>query len=205
LEAIDRHQANVVAVRATPVVYPVTSPSPLIAPPAQDAAGGVPAAALNNTLGEVAAVILVMLVVQPIDGIKAFLDEQLEVEGAANFNRTLLSLFSASSSILRYEAFPRNWLNISLLAHTAILKCLRLLSSTMIELNLPDLTASAAELDLPLWSACLETHFLLLNSDQVVIESFGPQVRRQPGPPSLRSCCQLTCSAETARRLAPGR
>lgn len=131
--------------------------------------------ALNNTLGEIAAVILVLLIVQPTDGIKAFLDEQLEVEGAANLNRTLLALFNAASSILRFEAFPRDWLNVSLLAHTAVLKCLRLLSSTMFASNFGDLTAQAS-VDSGLWNACLETHLQLLSSDQVVIESFGPQV-----------------------------
>lgn len=127
-------------------------------------------------LGEVAAVILVLLVVQPTDGIKAFLDEQLEVEGKDNLNRTLLSLFEASSSILRFEAFPRHWLNISLLAHTAILKCLKLLTGTMVALNVPA-SPSADTFNIPLWNACFQAQFLLLSSDQVIIESFSPQVR----------------------------
>lgn len=146
-------------------------------PPASSSDKDGPVTALNNTLGEVAAVILVMLLVQPTDGIKAFLDEQLEVEGAANLNRTVLSLFQASSSILRFEAFPQHWLNVTLLSHTVILKVLRLLAPTMVAINIPD-RSSTAPLDVPLWNACFETQFLLLSSDQVVIESFSPQKRR---------------------------
>ena len=75
-------------------------------------------------LGEAAIVILVLMLSAPKKHIVMFLESILEIEGRDHLAALLLQFFRVSASILNNEAFPKNWLNVNILAHRVLLKML---------------------------------------------------------------------------------
>ena len=71
----------------------------------------------------------------------------------------LLNTFGALGSLCKDEAYPANWLNITIIAHKAALKALRVSSRLMKRFFAPvfPVAANMAEgIDQPLWSAFIE-------------------------------------------------
>lgn len=136
----------------------------------------IPPKGLNILLGEISIVLLDLITLQPPKAMRAFFEEQIELESLEHFNRTTLSFFQVASSILAYDAFPKTWTNTAILALTSILKFTDQITKVMIR-GLPTSFGSVA-FNIELWRAAFTTVFALVSSDQLVIESFGPQVSR---------------------------
>lgn len=190
-QALERHRSPSTIASAVPVIFPSTSSFPLIARyPEGTSHGSVrpsstrrnqPSSAhhefLNCGLGEIAAVLSVLIMLSPAKHLAGFLDEQLDLEGPKKLVRFLENFFKVATSIIINEAFPSTWLNINVLAHQMVLKMASPLSALMIRDFVP--TADESEsFNTHLWKACLDMLLALLSSEQLTIEQFQPQRRR---------------------------
>lgn len=158
---------------------------------------------VQNALGEIAVVMITMIMLAPSRMLKNYLELMLEVEGKVNFGKFLSRLFKAFYSILKNKAFPSNWLNINVISHKAILKLIEVVSTILqrefiprdtpsdsnqriSETNYPRGRGSRRDNDLEdedqfdsnLWSDFFVLNHGLLSSKQLVIEEFPPQKRR---------------------------
>lgn len=171
-----------------PVIFPSTYPFPLIAkrPAGQPApSSNLSGRAnrkdrldfLNCGLGEIAAVLTVLIMLSPRKHLAEFLNEQLDLEGQEKSAQFLLNFFDVSTSILLNEAYPSSWLNINILAHQMVLKMTDPIAALMVRDFIPQADQSDT-FDTALWRSGLNMLLSLLSSEQLVIEQFKPQRRR---------------------------
>ena len=127
-----------------------------------------------------------------------FLESILEIEGRDHLAALLLQYFKVAGSILENEAFPKNWLNVNILAHRVLLKMMDPVAS-MFEYQFVPNEASGRPFDALLWKECFRVLLKLLSSEHLVIEEFSPQV-------SVLQSIYLDINsfrvAETARSMA---
>jgi dedicator of cytokinesis protein 3 len=181
LEAVQRNRSPMSVVSHVPVTFPASYPFSLLAspPPPQDLdeSGVKSQANLKLCLGEVAALVVVMLLLAPSKILTNFLEGALEVEGKDNFGRFLSQLARVATSILENHAFPATWLNINILAHRVILKLAGPAAAILEQQFIPQQSASYT-FNFTLWRDFFTMLLKLLASDQLVIEEFSPQKRR---------------------------
>ena len=106
-----------------------------------------------------------------------FLESILEIEGRDHLAALLLQYFKVAGSILDNEAFPKNWLNVNILAHRVLLKMMDPVATMLEREFVPD-EASGRPFDAPLWKECFYVLLKMLSSEHLVIEEFSPQVSR---------------------------
>ncbi|KAL1687532.1 hypothetical protein GGG16DRAFT_127866 [Schizophyllum commune] len=128
-------------------------------------------------LGEIAIVILSLILSTPKKMMLAFLDDSLGIEGPERFVSLLTQFFAVATSVLDYEAFPPAWLNANVLAHKVLIRMLEPITSIM-ESNFIPPQEEQASFRADLWRQCFGVLLKLLSSDQLVIEEFSPQKRR---------------------------
>jgi dedicator of cytokinesis protein 3 len=182
LEAVQRNRSPMSVVSHVPVTFPASYPFSLLAsPPTQDPdeqqQTGKPPGNLKLCLGEVSALVIVMLLLAPTKILTNFLEGALEVEGKDNFGRFLSQLSRVATSILENNAFPSTWLNINILAHRVILKFAGPAAAILEREFIPQQSASYT-FNFTLWRDFFTMLLRLLASDQLVIEEFSPQKRR---------------------------
>lgn len=183
---IDRHSVNSPIPKA-PDVFPSTYPFALmsLSPDSSLLARGRdatdidgPGKPLHNCgLGELAVVILTMVLTCPRARLSAWVAEMLEMEGPRNVSTFLRSFFDVASSVLAHEAFPPDWLNVSLMAHTVIIRMLEPIGALLEKSFVPAID-HATSFDGLLWGECLGILCQVLASDELVIEEFPAQRRR---------------------------
>ncbi len=191
MEAIERHRSPATIPSAAPVVFPATYPFPLLArapaghpfpasaPSSRRHKRRAPLTMINCGLGEVVAVIDVLLMLSPRKRLDSFLEELLDLEGPAATASTLLDFFEFADSQLDNEAFPATWLNFDIFTHQMILKMLEPVADLLIKDFIPNAPDQSPEnFDSELWTAGLSTLLNLLSSPQLVVEDFKPQRRR---------------------------
>ncbi|CAO1638275.1 unnamed protein product [Parajaminaea phylloscopi] len=191
IRSLERHRSPATVASTVPVIFPSTSSFPLIAKRPEGDVGNSPQKIttrrraykadrlgfLNCGLGEIAAVLTMLIMLSPRKHLAGFLDEQLDLEGPEKLSQFLADFFHVSTSIIRNEAYPASWLNINILGHQMVLKMADPIASLMVRDFIP--TAEESEkFDTSLWNGCLEMLLTLLSSDQLVIEQFQPQRRR---------------------------
>jgi len=90
----------------------------------------------------------------------------------------LNKFFKVAAGILNNESWPKNWLNVDMLAHKVILKIFDPVSELLIRNFLPgnNEEEGVQEFSTELWRETFYTLLKLLSSDQLVIEDFSPQV-----------------------------
>ncbi|KAI7952095.1 hypothetical protein MJO28_007779 [Puccinia striiformis f. sp. tritici] len=163
---------------------------------------------VQNALGEIAVVMITMIMLAPTRMLKNHLELMLEVEGKVNFGKFLTKIFKAFYSILKNVSFPSNWLNINVISHKAILKLLEVVSKILQREFIPtskikdlqklkehmnlsrsghtmeDPLESSSEqedegrFDSNLWSDFFVLNHGLLSSKLLIIEEYPPQKRR---------------------------
>ena len=146
-------------------------------------------------LGEIAIVILSLILSTPKKMMLAFLDDSLGIEGPERFVSLLTQFFAVATSVLDYEAFPPAWLNANVLAHKVLIRMLEPITSIM-ESNFIPPQEEQASFRADLWRQCFGVLLKLLSSDQLVIEEFSPQVR-------VPSLARVTRSDAFARNGVP--
>ncbi|PWN43738.1 hypothetical protein IE81DRAFT_67371 [Ceraceosorus guamensis] len=184
-----RHRSPSTIASAVPVMFPSSYPFPLIAKrPAGFADGAPPRSArrrlvthhhnfLNCGLGEIAAVLVVLVMLSPRRHLAGFLDEQLDLEGPEKLAEFLCNFFDVATGILLNEAYPSTWLNINILVHQMVLKIADPLAALLVRDFIPPADESQ-KFNTTLWRSALDMLLTLLSSDQLVIEQFKPQRRR---------------------------
>ncbi|OBZ66616.1 Dedicator of cytokinesis protein 3 [Grifola frondosa] len=163
------------------VTFPESYPFSLVAHlpktnPASSASLDVKAE-FNPGLGETAIVLLVMILSSPKKQLINFLENILEIEGRDRLASLLLQFFKVAASILDNDAFPKNWLNVNILAHKVLLKMMDPVATLIEREFVPDEHAGR-KFDANLWRECFYVLLKLLSSEHLVIEEFSPQKRR---------------------------
>lgn len=126
-------------------------------------------------LGEVAIVFLVLVLAAPKRHLLGFLESMLEIEGPGNFSAFLFKCFKVAVSIINNDAFPKNWLNVNVLAHKVLIKLMEPIA-TLLEREFVPHSQSAREFDPTLWREAFHVLLKILSSEHLVIEEFIPQV-----------------------------
>lgn len=190
IKALERHRSTSTIASDVPVIFPSSYPFPLIAKRPEGAANGPKQQNtlrrnkrsdrnefLNCGLGEIAAVLSMLVMLSPRKHLAGFLEELLDLEGPEKLAAFLGDFFEVATSILLNGAFPANWLNINILAHQMVLKMADPLAALMVRDFIPPAEESHL-FNTDLWRACLHMLLTLLSSEQLVIEQFKPQRRR---------------------------
>ncbi|RDX50021.1 cytoplasmic protein [Lentinus brumalis] len=181
LRAVERNRSSTPVTNSFPVTFPESYPFSLVTqgPKANPTASGSldVKPEFSPGLGEVAIVVLVLILSAPKKHIVGFLESILEIEGRDHLAGLLLQFFKVASSILNNEAFPKNWLNVNILAHRVLLKMIDPIA-TMFEREFTPDEASSRPFDSSLWKECFHVLLKLLSSEHLVIEEFSPQKRR---------------------------
>jgi dedicator of cytokinesis protein 3 len=174
-----QHRSAATVIQKEPTVFPSSHPAPLLVelPPA---ATTMPSQGTGPTIilrGETAACIVVLMHIAPANVLNNYLHGCLEIEGFSSFSRFLSSLLRTCCSFLAFEAFPSIWLNISMLAHKAIVKIAKPVADIMQQYLIPD-KDEAASFDLEIWKNFFDMMLKLLSSPSLVIEDFSPARQR---------------------------
>lgn len=203
VEAVQRLGTTASVISPIPIVFPASYPFSLLSSlPTKPSFGmatpnpqnlpqshGVPST--QNGLGEIAAVMVTMILLSPDRLLSSFLEVMLEVEGRQNLASFLSKLFKVFHSILKNKVFPANWLNINILSHKISLKLVRVVARLMEREFIPpfeninrtpvtgDPTSDPNRaFNSELWSDFFVLLHGLLSSQHLVIEEYPPQKRR---------------------------
>ncbi|KAF8521278.1 cytoplasmic protein [Hysterangium stoloniferum] len=183
-KAIEHVRSPATLAIGVPVAFPESYPFSLVAslPPvakpsqSPDVPNDQPTL-FNCTLAETAVVFLTLVLSSPRSHLSNFLETTLDIQGKDNFVFLLSKFFKMATSILNNEAWPKNWLNLDVLAHKVLLKIVDPIAELLIRDFVPE-HESSFEFNANLWREAFYMLLKLLSSDQLVIEDFSPQKRR---------------------------
>ncbi|KAH9858640.1 cytoplasmic protein [Lenzites betulinus] len=181
LRAVERNRSSTPITNNFPVTFPESYPFSLATQLPK--ANGTSSASLDVKpefspgLGEAAIVVLVMILSASKQHLVNFLESILEIEGRDRLAALLSQFFKVAGSILDNEAFPKNWLNVNILAHRVLLKMIDPVATMFEREFVPDELATQP-FDTKLWRDCFCVLLKLLSSEHLVIEEFSPQKRR---------------------------
>ncbi|PLW24952.1 hypothetical protein PCASD_24233 [Puccinia coronata f. sp. avenae] len=206
VEIVQRLGTTASVISSVPIVFPATYPHPMGNPndPNNHAYGGQQNSppTVQNALGEIAVVMITMIMLAPTRMLKNHFELMLEVEGKVNFGKFLSKIFKAFYSILKNVSFPSNWLNMNVISHKAILKLLEVVSKILQREFIPasfqeheqtkrltklkragqlseDQEGSGKErFDSNLWSDFFVLNHGLLSSKLLIIEEYRPEAPR---------------------------
>ncbi|GAA5944251.1 guanine nucleotide exchange factor DCK1 [Sporobolomyces koalae] len=132
---------------------------------------------LQAGVGEVGAVFVALVLLAPRKVFVNWLESTLEIEGKDTFARQLGQMFRVAQSIIEEEAFPSDWLNITALAHRAVLDIAET-AADILESHFVTPASSSFAFNTALWRDFFGMLFKLLTSEHLLIEEFSPQKRR---------------------------
>lgn len=205
--ALDRSQSNLPSGPSHPVTFPESYPFAMLAflpkNPATTSASTTSALSEKRPdfvpgLGEVAIVFLVLVLAAPKRHLLGFLESMFEIEGPDNFSAFLFKCFKVAISIINNDAFPKNWLNVNVLAHKFLIKLMDPIA-TLLEREFVPHGQSTSEFHPTLWREAFHILLRILSSEHLVIEEFIPQVSTH----AHEQCVILNYTPETSRSLAP--
>lgn len=184
-----RQQLTASLLKPTPDVFPMSQPFTLFArlpPPSlaerqkhSDEASLPPQTeTFNCGLAETAVVILSLIFASPPQNLRRWLAEMLEIEGQEACSSTLTSIFRFAKSVTSFEAFPKQWLTLSLMAHGAIVRFLLAASEILEKEAFIPLVKDSTDFDVQLWTECLDLLCDICLSDALLLEEHTHQRRR---------------------------
>ena len=184
-----RHQGTGALWKKTPDVFPQSHPFAFVAqlpPPSlleqqkQVGEDSLPPQSdiYKCSMAETAVVILSLILASPINNIHRWLSEILDIEGVQACSKLLVSTFKFAKSIISFEAFPKTWLTISLMAHGSIVKMLSCVAEVMDkDVFIPPIRDSG-DFDASLWTGFFEVLCDLIGSEALALEEHTHQKRR---------------------------
>ena len=102
----------------------------------------------------------------------------LDIEGTEACATTLKAIFDFCKSIVRFDAFPRQWLTLGLMCFSAIVRLMDVVAGILErEAFIPPAKGSAG-FDVQLWTKCFELLSDLCGSDELALEDQTQQRRR---------------------------
>jgi dedicator of cytokinesis protein 3 len=172
----------------TPDIFPIAHPFSLVSqlpPPSlleqnqqSDEAGLTEIGSYNCGLAECAVVILSLVLATPRPNIDRYLIEMLDIEGKDRTSARLHGILAFASSIIHFDAFPRQWLTLSLMSFSAIIKLLYPVIDLLQRPEFIPLVQDATGFDAPLFMRCFELLCDLCGSDELALEDHTQQKRR---------------------------
>ncbi|WWD19564.1 hypothetical protein CI109_104025 [Kwoniella shandongensis] len=191
MAVLNRQRSNVSSSsvwKSTPDIFPVSHPFALISdfpPPSLleqyqhgDEAGLPHTATFNCGLAETAVIILTLFMASPRPNISRWLHEILEIEGLATCTNTLKSTFDFCSSVIAFKAFPAQWLTLSLMSFSAIIKVMECVADLLEQEVFVPSVKHTEGFDVGLWTKCLELLCDLCGSEELALEEQTQQRRR---------------------------
>lgn len=186
--ALTRYRSSATIYKQTPDLFPMSHPFALIAelpPPSllqrhqqADIDGLSDSATFNCGLAESAVVIFTLILSAPRANLSRFLAEILEIEGSEACSTILKSLFDFCKSVIRFDAFPRQWLTLSLMCFSAIIRSMDPAAELLEkEVFIPPVR-DADSFDVHLWMKCFELLCDLCGSEELALEDQTQQRRR---------------------------
>ena len=189
LEAVERQRSQASVASISPNVFPSTYPLSLLSYPAsqarrlntgsnktehQEQSETWPS--LQAGVGEVAAIFITLILLSPRKIFVNWLESTLEIEGKDTFARQLGQLFRVAQSIVEEEAFPSDWLNMTALAHRAVMQLAESVADILVSEFIPP-PSSSFSFNTALWRDFFGMLLKLVASPQLLIENFSPQKR----------------------------
>lgn len=132
----------------------------------------------NCGLAETAVVILSLVFATPQQNLSRWLSEMLDIQGTWACSQTLTTIFRFAKSVLRAEAFPKEWLTLSLMAHGAIVRFMSAAVEVMEKEEFIPLVKDSSEFDVLIWTECLELLCDVCLSEALTLEEHTHQRRR---------------------------
>ncbi|KAK4687917.1 hypothetical protein P7C73_g2195, partial [Tremellales sp. Uapishka_1] len=187
-EVLSRHQSSATVWKSTPDVFPMSHPFALVAslPPASllyqhqhPNDDGLPSAdQFRCGSAEAAVVILTLILACPRHNLDRWFEESIEVDGVSGTSDILKSIFAFFKSVVRFEPFPRQWLTLSLMSFSVIIKTMTAVAQVMYrEAFIPPIKDSTS-FDAALWRSCFELLCDVCGSNELALEEQSEQRRR---------------------------
>ncbi|WRT70308.1 uncharacterized protein IL334_007306 [Kwoniella shivajii] len=174
--------------KPTPDVFPSTHPFALISElpppsllerhqnPSQDALPD--SETFNCGLAETAVVILTLVLSSPKANITRWMTEMIDIEGVSSLSQTLKSSFDFCSSVVRFTAFPNQWLTLALMSFSSVFRFLSTVTPLLETEHFIPSVQNADTFDVSLWTKCFELLCELCGSDELALEDMTQQRRR---------------------------
>jgi dedicator of cytokinesis protein 3 len=189
LALLARHQIGGSLWKQTPDVFPMAYPFALVAqlpPPSllerQKLAGedSLPPQSelFKCSMAETAVVILSLILASPVNNFHRWLSEILDIEGVQACSKLLVSMFKFAKSIIAFEAFPKTWLTLSLMAHGSIVKMLGCTAEILEKEDFIPVVRDSGTFDVSLWTEYFEVLCDLIGSEALALEEHTHQKRR---------------------------
>jgi dedicator of cytokinesis protein 3 len=133
---------------------------------------------LNCGLAESAVVILSLILATPRANLLRYLLEVLDIEGAESCAAVLKATYDFSASVISWKAFPSQWLTLSLMAFSSVIKFVDAAAEVMDrEVFIPPVKNTEA-FDEQLWMKCFNLLCDLCGSQELALEDQTHQRRR---------------------------
>jgi dedicator of cytokinesis protein 3 len=143
-----------------------------------DEAGLTEIGTFNCGLAECAVVVLSLILATPRRNVDRYLVEMLDIEGKERTSTTIQSILSFSSSVIHFQAFPKQWLSLSLMSFSSITKFLYPIIDLLQREEFIPPVEEAEGFDSGLFMSCLELLCDLCGSDELALEDHTQQKRR---------------------------
>ena len=129
-------------------------------------------------MAETAVVILSLILASPVNNFHRWLSEILDIEGTRACSKLLVSMFTFAKSIIAFEAFPKTWLTLSLMAHGSIVKMLGASATILEKDEFIPVVRESGTFDVTLWTEYFEILCDLIGSEALALEEHTHQKRR---------------------------
>jgi len=130
------------------------------------------------SMAETAVVILSLILASPVNNFHRWLSEILDIEGTRACSKLLVSMFTFAKSIIAFEAFPKTWLTLSLMAHGSIVKMLGASATILEKDDFIPVVRESGTFDVTLWTEYFEVLCDLIGSEALALEEHTHQKRR---------------------------
>nr|ODN99941.1 cytoplasmic protein [Cryptococcus depauperatus CBS 7855] len=199
-EVLHRQQSSATSTiwKPTPDIFPTVHPfalisqlpSPSLLERHQHAdEDGLPKSGLFNcSLAECAVVIITLIIATPNKNITTWLIETLEIGGTESCGEVFDQTFQFSKSVIRFEAFPKQWLTLRSMCFSGILKLLECIGNIMEGPDFIPPPSAVADIngkvnqkinfDVKLWQGLFELLCELCGSEELALEDQTQQRRR---------------------------
>ncbi|KAL7418467.1 Deoxycytidine kinase 1 [Cryptotrichosporon argae] len=184
VDMLNRHRGSPNVWKSTPDVFPMTHPFALVShlpPPSlvgQDSDDLPATGTFNCGLAEITAVIFTLVLSTPRANIIRWFLEMLDLSGTAALSVTLNLVFDFCHSVIRFEAFPRQWLTLSLMCFGGVVRLMDPIAEVLkCEAFIPGVK-DTDNFDTELWTKCFRLLCDLCGHDELALEDQSLQKRR---------------------------
>ena len=123
-------------------------------------------------------VVLTLFIAVPHANLSRFLNETLDIEGTQGCAVFLKTLFDFCKSVILFDAFPRQWLTLSLMSFSAIIRLMDPVANLLEQDAFLPPVKEPERFDVQLWTKCFKLLCDLCASDELALEDQMQQRRR---------------------------